>query len=81
MTHLNFELLNLVNQVSSEIELAQIEMSNKKLSLYRNYFIQKAIAAANIENANYALQALKFFKDDVMLQTTHHNIYLKDGNK
>lgn len=77
---MNFEVLTLVNHVSNKITPESIGLSARKLSLYRNYFIQKSVAAINVENGCNALNALKLFSEDVVLGSTNHNIYLSNGN-
>lgn len=39
VTHLNYEVLSLVNHVSAKITPDQVGLSSQQLSLFRNYFI------------------------------------------
>lgn len=80
LTQLNFNVLTLVNHVSKKIALDSIGLSNKQLSLYRNYFIQKAIASIDVASGCHALSALKLFSEDVVLESKHHDVFLKNGN-
>lgn len=73
-------MLTLVNHVSKKIALDSIGLSNKQLSLYRNYFIQKAIASIDVASGCHALSALKLFSEDVVLESKHHDVFLKNGN-
>jgi hypothetical protein len=67
-TELNYEVLSLVNHVSSKITPESVGLTNQQLSLYRNYFIQKTVASLNVDSATHALSALKLFNEDIVLQ-------------
>jgi hypothetical protein len=76
VTHLNYEILSLVNHVSAKISPEQVGLSSKQLSLYRNYFIQKAISSISVEGGCYSLSALKLFSEDVVLEGKKQDVFI-----
>lgn len=79
LTAMNFEVLSLVNHISAKITPDSIGLSNKQLSLFRNYFTHKAIAAVSVEGACNSLSALKLFSEDVVLENAGTNKVMIDG--
>lgn len=76
VTHLNYEILSLVNHVSKKITPDQLGLSGKQLSLFRNYFIQKAISSISVEGGCHSLNALKLFSEDVVLEGKKQEVFV-----
>lgn len=66
-------------------ETTKFGLTESNLSLYANFFVQRAIGASTSCSASLALRALDHFKDQIFLDISDHqdekkNIYLEKGN-
>jgi len=62
LTQINMHVLNILKLSSPSIEKQAINFDSEALSLFRNYFSNKANAALSLATASYALQGLSGFE-------------------
>jgi len=60
LVQVNYHMMNALVKSQSKVYLEPASLQAELLSLYSNYFSQKAIAASNVDTAFHALKGLKF---------------------
>lgn len=70
LTQINMHVLNILKLSSTSIKNKAINFDSETLSLFRNYFSNKANAALSPATASYALQGLSDFEGQVFLQNS-----------
>jgi hypothetical protein len=50
------------------------------LSLYRNYFLERATAATNVRSAYFSMKGLIFLKNQLFLTSTGNDYLVADGS-
>ena len=67
-------------QAKTKVKLQPASLVEEALSLYRNYFLERAISAKNVNSAFYSLKGLKFLKNQLFLANTGDDYLVADGS-
>ena len=67
-------------QAKSKVKLQPASLVEEALSLYRNYFLERAISARNVNSAFYSLKGLKFLRNQLFLANTGDDYLVADGS-
>ena len=67
-------------QAKSKVKLQPASLVEEALSLYRNYFLERAISASNVSTAFYSLKGLKFLRNQLFLANTGDDYLVADGS-